>query len=209
MNQTSEVTERWALDAFQECGALLEGHFVLASKRHTGHYVDKDAVTPWDSVLDPMCYTMARYYVRRNPQVVVGLATAGIAIARGVGRCLNEMKGDKLEIPVIYADKPSSSDDPGGLVFRRAHKMLVSGKRVLIVEDIATTGGSVKKAMDLVRSCDGELLGIGFLWNRGGVDFGVPSFSLITKQFPSYASDECPLCAKGVEYNTDVGHAAA
>ena len=107
-------------------------------------------------------------------------------------------KGQKLQVHT------------GRLVFARGYDKLIPGKKVLVVEDILTTGGSAKKVVEAVRACGGEVVGLGVLCNRDNVkaeDVGdVPElFALTNVQMESWPEKECPLCIEGVSINTEVG----
>jgi orotate phosphoribosyltransferase len=136
--------------------------------------------------------------------VVIAPVEGGINLSQGVARHLTKMTGRKVFS--TYADKEGKA-----LVIKRGYGKYITGKRVLVVDDVFTTGGSVKELIKLVRSLNGEIIGVGGLCNRGGVkaiDLGEgisEFFTLVSIHMADYDEAECPLCAKGVPINTEVG----
>ena len=183
----------------QKSGAILNGHFVLASGRHSDTFVNKDAVFPDTRATRRLCRFVANrvYRLANFPQVVVGPVAGGVA--------LSQWTGHHLEIPAVYADK-----DDDGFILKRGYDEIVRGKKVLIVEDILTTGGSVKKVIEAVEQCGGEVVAVAVLCNRGNVtkhDIGrnIPILALTRIRADSWSEADCKLCANGVPVSTDVG----
>jgi orotate phosphoribosyltransferase len=167
---------------FVESGALLEGHFLLASGRHSARYIEKFRILEQPRITSRLCGELARRFAGQNVQCVVGPITGGIILAFEVGR--------QLGCRAVYAER---DEDGRGFALRRGFR-LEPGERVLVVEDIVTTGGSALKVVDLVRAAGAEVVGVGLLCDRSGgnVDFGVPVEALLQLDIQSYAADEVP-----------------
>ncbi len=191
-----------ALEIFKRTGALLDGHFVLASGRHSGQYMNKDAIYSFPDEVARLCWGIALACAPSPIDVVAGPEKGGIILSQWVAHHLIESVGQKVR--AVYAEK-----DGDGFVFRRGYDKLVAGKRVLLVEDVITTGGSIKKVVQAVRALGGNPIGIGALCNRGGVEaeaLGVPDLhALANHTFLTWEADACPLCKNGTPVNTEVG----
>ena len=181
----------------ESSGALIrDSHVVYASGRHGRAYVNKDAVYPDTAAISGLCGLMAAAARACEPEVVCGPALGGIILAQWVGH--------HLGLPAVYAEKV---DD--GMALRRGYDRLVRGRRVLVVEDVVNTGGSVQQAIAAVRVAGGEVVAVAALCNRGGVTaeaLGVPVLqALLEVRLDSWPAAECPLCRDGVPVNLDVG----
>ena len=173
---------------FRESGALREGHFILASGRHSPLYLEKFQVLQRPAETERLCSAIAAWARSLDVATIAGPTTGGIILAHEVAR--------QLGVRAIYAER---CEDGKGREFRRGFA-LRRGERVLVVDDIMTTGGSVHETIDAVRSAGGEVAGAAVLVDRSGgaalVD--VPIEALWRLEIPSYVAAECPLCAKGV-----------
>lgn len=175
----------WVRDIFIRSGALLHGHFLLTSGRHSGGYLEKFNVLQHPQYTDLMCRALADHFRADRVDTVVGPATGGILLASATARHLGTR--------AIFTERVD-----GHMTFRRGFA-LREGERVLVVEDIVTTGGSVREVLEVVRAGGGVPVGVGLLVNRGGVRFDVPhTFALLNLDIATYAPGECPLCADGV-----------
>ncbi|HEX8236011.1 MAG TPA: orotate phosphoribosyltransferase [Abditibacteriaceae bacterium] len=183
-----QSTDEPSLDAsqvealFVQSGALLEGHFLLASGRHSARYIEKFRILEQPRITSRLCEELARRFADQNVQCVVGPVTGGIILAFEVGR--------QLGCRAVYAER---DEDGRGFTLRRGFR-LEPGERVLVVEDIVTTGGSALKVVELVRGAGAEVVGVGLLCDRSGgnVNFGVPVEALLQLDIQSYAPDEVP-----------------
>ncbi len=175
------------LRLFREAGAILEGHFQLTSGRHSGRYLEKFALLQWARYTEPLCRMIADHFRDAGVQVVAGPTTGGIILAYEVGRLLG-VRG-------IFAEK----DHNGGRSFQRGFR-IEPGERVLVVDDILTTGSSIREVLDAVARSGGEVVGVGVLADRtaGKVDFGVPLYACLSLEIESYPPDDCPLCRAGL-----------
>lgn len=181
-----------------DAGAVITGsHVVYTSGRHGSAYVNKDAVYPQTQRVAELCRLLAESTRALGPEVVCGPALGGIILSQWTAHHLGAL--------AVYAEKLPE----GGLALRRGYDSLVAGRRVLVVEDVVNTGGSVREAVGAVREAGGEVVAVAALCNRGGVtagDLDVPAvLSLVELSLDSWAAAECPLCRDGVPVNTDVG----
>lgn len=171
---------------FKQSNALLEGHFLLTSGRHSGQYFEKFELLQKPELTERVCRQLAAHFQDAKIDVVVGPAVGGILLAHEIAKALGtraiftERVGQRMEL-------------------RRGFK-IQPGERVLVVEDVVTTGGSVQEVLDVVRETQGEVAGVGLLVDRSahGADFGVLTVALYRLIAESYAPEECPLCAEGV-----------
>ena len=174
-------------EIFEKSGAILRGHFLLASGRHSPIYWEKFRVLQFPSYTEQLCRLIADHFRQQQIQVVAGPTTGGIIVAFEVAR--------QLGVRGIFAEKAKT----GERTFRRGFAVN-PGERVLVVDDIMTTGGSIGEVMTAVNEQGGTIIGIGVLVDRSeqGVDFGVPLFSCHRSITPNYSPQDCPLCAAQV-----------
>lgn len=167
----------------QETGALMEGHFLLTSGRHSKNYVEKFRLLELPWATEKVGQGLAEAFKDSGVEVVVGPMTGGILLAHETGKVLGTR--------AIFTEREN-----GKMIFRRGFE-IQPGEKVLIVEDIVTTGGSVREVMDAVKEQGGDIVGVGLMVDRssGQAEFGVPTKSLLSLNIPSYSQEECPLCA--------------
>ena len=175
------------LKLFKDSGALLTGHFKLTSGRHSDVYYEKFTLLKNPAICTVICKVMADHFKDLGAVTVVGPTTGGIIIAYDVARYLG--------IESIYAEPGENSR-----VFKRGFS-LEKGQKVIIVDDVLTTGRSIREVIELVNSYGAEIVGIGELLDRSGgeVKFDYPFFPLATVSADSWEPSECPLCARGEE----------
>ena len=182
---------------------LTNGHFVYVSAKHGDKYINKDAIYPHAKLVRSLAKMWAEDFKNSGVEVVVGPAMGGVILSHDTATELSKIL--KKDIPGVYAEK----DGDGGFIFTRGYGEFVKGKRVLVVEDVLTTGGSVKKVIDLTREAGGKLIGLAVIANRGGVkakDVGVTKMdALINLEFNAMEPKDCTLCNSGVPVNTNVG----
>jgi len=173
---------------FRESGALREGHFILASGRHSSLYLEKFQVLQHPADTERLCGAIAVWARSLGVDSVAGPTTGGIILAHELAR--------QLGVRAIYAERREGAP---GREFRRGFAV-APGERVLVVDDIMTTGGSVQETIDAVRSAGGAIAGAAVLVDRSGgaSRLDVPVHTLWRLDIPSYAPAECPLCAKGI-----------
>lgn len=192
-----------SLKLFEQCSAILtNNHFVYTSGKHGANYVNKDAVYPHTAIISALCQQIAEQ-CPQNIDVVAGPTVGAVIISQWVAHYLSQKQGRDI-LAVFAEENPDKTR-----VFRRGYDKLIAGKQVLIVEDILTTGGSVKAVVAAVKNLGGTVAGIFALCNRGQVISAmvgdVPLQSLVQLQFEMWDAAACPLCAKGVPVNTQIG----
>lgn len=180
------ITSDEVLKIFEESGALLKGHFRLTSGRHSNQYMQCAKVLQYPQHAARLGEELAQAWKDHGVEVVIGPAMGGILVAHEVGRAL----GTK----VLFTEREN-----GVMTLRRGFELL-PGQKVLVVEDVITTGGSVKEVLEVVRKLGAEPVGVGVLVDRSGgkVDFGLSHISLLKLQIESFESENCPLCAAGI-----------
>jgi len=196
---------RYAYILGQAKAVVSDGHFVYTSGLHGNTYVNKDALYPHTVYVEMICEEFAIRFFNSDVDVVVGPAMGGIILSNRTAHHLCGFAGSK--VLGVYAEK---SADGSEFVIRRGYGALIPGKNVLVVEDILTTGGSVRKVVNAVRALGGNVVGVGAICNRGGVsasDVGdVPRLEcLIDVKLDSWSPQDCPMCKSGVPVNTELG----
>jgi len=200
------MNQQEVLEILRKTGAVItDSHIVYTSGKHGTAYVNKDAIYPHTKQTSELCRAIAEEFCRYRIEAVVAPAVGAIILSQGVAYHLSELTG--REVLGVYADKVQNFD--GEFVIKRGYDKLIAGKFVLVVEDIITTGGSVKRVIAEVRRVSGSIVGVAALCNRGGVtarDLGVQDlFSLANVKLDAWDEAECKLCAQGIPVNTDVG----
>jgi len=176
------------LDIFKESDALLEGHFLLSSGKHSDVYYEKFNILRKPHLCEKVCIEMAKSFEKDNVELVIGPTTGGIIIAYEVAK--------HLGVDAIYAE---SAEGGEGRILKRGFN-IESGTRVLIVDDVLTTGTSVFEVIDLVNRYDATIVGIGEFLDRSGgkVKFDYPFKPLATVAADAWEVKDCPLCKKNV-----------
>lgn len=177
------MQEEEILAEFRASQALLEGHFILSSGRRSAHYLQCARVLAEPMRASRLAAALAAKFprdVRSAIEIVVSPAMGGIIIGHEMGRALG--------VEAIFVERPE-----GTFELRRGFT-LNPGQKVLLVEDVVTTGLSSRQAMDAVREAGGEIVAACSLVDRsaGEADMGVPYFPLVSLSFPTYAEDELP-----------------
>jgi orotate phosphoribosyltransferase len=166
-------------------GALLEGHFRLTSGLHSSGYLQCALVLQHPREAEACGEEIAAKVRDLNPHVVLSPALGGIVIGQEVGRALG--------VRAIFAERQD-----GKLTLRRGLS-LDAGERVLVVEDVVTTGGSTRETMEVARAAGATVVGAAAIIDRGGgqQNLDVPFHALATISLPTYQPESCPLCAAG------------
>jgi len=174
-----------AMKIFEMAGAVKEGHFLLTSGLHSPVYWEKFRILQYPNYTEKLCQLIAQHFeeLELKVELIAGPTTGGIIVAFETAR--------QMGVKGIFAEK-----EEGIRVFRRGFN-IAPDERVLIVDDILTTGSSIRGTMSAVRKLGGVVIGVGVLVNRsaGEIDFGVPLFSCVRSAAAVYRADECPLCA--------------
>src|ERR1700687_3972768 len=176
-----------ALSLFRRAGAYLEGHFRLSSGLHSPGYMQSALVLQNPADAAAAGSALASKGEDLRPAVVLSPALGGIIIGHEVARALG--------VRALFAER---SGNPPALGLRRGFA-LHPGERVLVVEDVFTTGGSTRETMEVARAAGADVVGAAAIVDRSGgaIDFGVPYKTLITLSLPTYDLERCPLCAQG------------
>ena len=195
-------------EIMEKCGAIItNSHIVYTSGKHGSAYVNKDDIYPHVAYVGELCRALGDWFVEDDVDAIIAPAIGGTILAPWTAFQMSAMLS--REVLSLYAEK--GPDDT--FVIKCRYDLLIPKKRILVVEDVVTTGGSVRKVVNAVRALDGNVIGVSVICNRGGVDnAGVGNVSklhsLIDVQMDAYEADECPLCKSGVPINTNVGKGA-
>jgi len=179
------VTAESVLDTFRRVGALLEGHFRLTSGLHSPGYLQCALVLQHPREAEACGAAIADKVRGQAPAAVLSPALGGIVIGQEVARALG--------IRAIFAERQE-----GVLTLRRGFS-LTPGERVLVVEDVVTTGGSTRETIEVARAAGAEVTGAAAIIDRSGGQqrLDVPFSALATIALPTYPPESCPLCAQG------------
>lgn len=194
------------VDILKKVGAVItDDHFVYTSGKHGSVYINKDALYPHTQETSQVCRIMAEMFKDKDVEVVVGPALGGIILSQWVARHLSQMKG--MEVFGIYTEK----DETDNQVLRRGYDQVIKGKKVLVVEDLTTTGGSVKKVVDTVRAAGAEVVAVCVMVNRdpnhvNEASVGAPFVAADVLEAQAFDEAVCPFCKANRPINTKVGH---
>jgi orotate phosphoribosyltransferase len=179
--QQSEV-----LDIYRKAGALIDGHFRLSSGLHSDRYLQSALVLQFSEFAAALGEAIADRTRHLQPTVVLSPALGGIVIGQEAGRALGTR--------AIFAERQD-----GALVLRRGFT-LSPGDRVLVVEDVITTGGSTRETIEVATAAGADVLGAAAIIDRGNdaARLNLPLYALAHLDVPTYQADSCPLCARGV-----------
>lgn len=199
------MTEQEVLEILENVGAFRSGHFVYTSGRHGDSYINKDALYTHTHELSRLCKAVAERFKDKGVEVVVGPAVGAAILSQWVAYHLTDLTG--REVYATFADK----DGQGGFVVKRGYEKTIQGKKTLVVEDLTTTGGSLKKVVETARAQGADVVAAVVICNRGNVqkeDVGNPPefVAMVNVQLDSWAETECELCETGIPVNTDIGH---
>jgi orotate phosphoribosyltransferase len=180
------MTREALLDMFRRSGALLEGHFRLTSGLHSPGYLQCALVLQHPRQAEALGAALAERTRELRPTLVLSPALGGIVIGQEVGRALG--------VRAIFAER-----EDGSLTLRRGF-VVGEADRVLVVEDVLTTGGSTRETMRVATAAGGHVVGAASIVDRSGgaAHVDVPFASLLSIDLPTYEPDRCPLCAQGL-----------
>lgn len=207
-----------------DLGVLItNSHIVYTSGKHGTAYFNKDGIYPHTEVTSRVCGIIASWFKHDDVQVVAAPAIGGVILSQWIAYHMSTRHGQRpaivkkypglhvikpvdhhREVLAVYAEKSET-----GFIIKRGYDQLLTGRNVLVMEDVLTTGGSVVKVVEATRACGGNVIGVGALCNRGGVTaetLGVPKLeSLVNISLDSWDAKACPLCKDNVPINTTVG----
>lgn len=181
------LTEVEILQIFKKTESLFEGHFLLTSGRHSDKYFQCAKVLQYPKYIEQLCSIIANHFNDYEIDAVISPAIGGLVVGQEVAR--------QLKKKFIFAERENKN-----LTLRRGFS-LNEGEKVLVCEDVVTTGGSVFEVIDIVKNNNAKVAGVGFIVDRsnGKVNFGFPQISTLKMEVISYLPDECPLCEQGLE----------
>lgn len=176
------LTDNQVLEIFTKTEALLSGHFLLTSGRHSDKYFQCAKVLQYPHYTEQVCTNIAEYFRDFEIDTVISPAMGGIIVGNEVARQLGKRS--------IFTEREEKI-----MTLRRGFT-LDKDEKVLICEDVVTTGGSVFEVIEIVKSYGAEIIGVGFIVDRsnGKVNFGFPQKSTLTVEVISYPAEDCPLC---------------
>jgi orotate phosphoribosyltransferase len=180
------MTDAQVLDLFRHSGALLEGHFKLSSGLHSDRYLQSALVLQYPDFAEQLGRALAERTAHLQATAVLSPALGGIVIGQEVGRA--------LQVRALFAERQD-----GTLTLRRGFT-LDPADRVLIVEDVITTGGSTRETIAVAEAAGAQVVGAASIIDRGsdGSRLDVPLQSLVTMQVAAHDPASCPMCARGV-----------
>lgn len=179
------MTQQEVLDVYEKTGALLSGHFLLSSGLHSDRYLQSALVLQQPAIATKICAALADHFKDTKIDVVIAPALGGVFVSHETARALG--------VRALFAERVN-----GELILRRGFT-INAGERVLVVEDVITTGKSTRETIEVVRKAGGVVVAAGALIDRSGgkAELGVPYRSLVTLDVPAYQPDACPLCKAG------------
>jgi orotate phosphoribosyltransferase len=180
------MTDHEVLNIFRETEALLEGHFQLTSGLHSPQYFQCAKVLQYPRHMERLCGEIAAHFHGTAFDAVIAPALGGIVVGQEVGR--------RLGLRTMFTERKD------GLMQLRRGFSVAPGERILVCEDVVTTGGSVEEVLRIVKDREAQPAGVGFLVDRSGgkVRFDTPDqFALLHMDVVAYAPERCPLCSAG------------
>ena len=183
------LSNQRVLEILTEAGVLLEGHFLLTSGRHSNKYMQCAKIFCNSKYSRELCADLAAQFSGFAVDIVVGPAMGAVLMSYEVSA--------QLGVPNFFTEREN-----GKMTLRRGFS-IPKGARVLVVEDVVTTGGSVFEVIELLKAMGAEVVGVGVIVDRTGssggtIDFGVPFKAVTSVSIESYEADNCPLCKAGM-----------
>lgn len=187
-------------------GAIMpQSHFVGVSGRHMDTYITKDALFPHVLEVEKVCQMFAEQNKDLHPEVVAAPALGGIILAQGTAYALSKIYGK--EVLAVFTEKTAEN----GQIFTRGYDKYIAGKKVLVLEDLTTTGGSVMKVIESVKGAGGDVVGVSVMVNKDPEHvtsdlLRAPLRALGKLAVKTFEAGECPLCRDNIPVNTQFGH---
>jgi len=178
--------DNMVIDTLKEVNALLEGHFLLSSGKHSNRYCQCAKLLQYPDKAEKVLKLVAEKVKDLQIDLVVGPAMGGIIVAYELGRQLGK--------PAIFTERVE-----GVMSLRRGFEIL-PGQKILITEDVVTTGKSSLETVEVIKSFGGEVIGIACIADRTTTDVGLPVYGAVKLQIEAWDKENCPLCASGIEY---------
>lgn len=174
------------MELFEQSGAVLHGHFILTSGLHSDTYMQCAKLFEQGEIAQELCALAAEKVKKYNADVIVSPAVGAIIFGYELSK--------QLGVPNMFAER----EKDGNFALRRGFE-LKAGSRVIVAENVVTTGGSVKEVIELIERMGSTVVAVAEIVDRSGgrVDFGVPNESLLRIDVKTYAQGECPMCKAG------------
>lgn len=180
------MTQNKVLEIFRQNNALLEGHFKLSSGLHSGKYLQCALVLKNPTVAEKLCRELAGRFKNTAVDIVAGPALGGVVLSYELAR--------QLGVPSLFTER-----DKDGIMTLRRGFTIAKGAKILLCEDVLTTGKSTNETRKVIESADGTIVGIAALIDRSdGINFDVPFETLAKIEVPAYSPENCPLCKQGL-----------
>jgi len=185
MQEVPSVNQQEILDIYKKTGALLSGHFLLSSGLHSERYLQSALVLQQPDIATQLCAQLATHFKGQRVEAVIAPALGGVFVSHETARALG--------VRALFAERVN-----GELTLRRGFTIR-PGERVLVVEDVITTGKSTRETINVVHRAGGMVIGAAALVDRSGgkAELGVPYRSLVTLDVPAYSAESCPMCKAG------------
>ncbi len=179
------MTSEQILQHFQDTNALLEGHFLLSSGLHSPKYLQCALALQYPADAEKFGHAIAAHFVNENIQTVASPAIGGLVIGYATAAALNTR--------FLWTERQN-----GEMTLRRGFSLKL-GERILVVEDVITTGGSTRECIAALEAAGGKVVAAASIIDRsnGTADVGVPRIALVSLDVPTYTEDQCPMCSGG------------
>jgi len=180
------LSQEEVLGILKRVDAIKEGHFKFTSGLHGSIYIQCALLLKEPALSEKVCGAIAEHFRPEQPDLVVGPALGGIIVAYEVAR--------QLGVPGLFTEREN-----GKMTLRRMFQVQ-PGQKVLVVEDVITTGGSSQEVVELMEGCGAKVVGVGSIVDRsnGRARISVPYYSLLTLKIDNYDPADCPLCKQGI-----------
>ncbi len=194
------------IDILKKTGSIIEnGHFVGTSGRHMSTYINKNLLLTNPIYSSKVGKLLAEKVKNKKIEIVVAPAVAGITLGQWTAYHLSKL--NKKIVLSVYTEKDAKNNQ----IFKRGYDLLVKNRKTLIIEDIVTTGGSVKKVIKSIKKAGGTISAVCVMVNKdpemvNSKTFGVPFIALSEYKVKSYEPKNCPFCKNGIAFNTNFGH---
>jgi orotate phosphoribosyltransferase len=195
----AEVREKIHLEILKRTGAYhANDHVLLPSGQHTSEYIEKTLVTTEPSFTEGLGAVIAKHFAPWPVDVVLSTGPGALILSHCVARA------HPSRPIVVYGTKGLSGGKRRVTLPVEFQRLIREGTKVLLIEDLVSTGTTLSLLIDLVEEVGAHVVGVGCLWRRTSVELdGKPVFSLVSRDFPTYDPDECPFCRKGVPLNEE------
>ncbi len=176
------------IEIFEKTQGFLEGHFLLSSGLHSSQYFQCARVLQYPQYAEELAEDIAGHFTNKNIDLVIAPAVGGLIIGHEVARV--------MKTRFVFTERSKETDE---MVLRRGFDF-EEGEKALVIEDVLTTGRSIREILKLIQKEGSEVVGIGFIIDRSNnsVKFGIPKYAIFELPAIIYQPTECPLCEKGL-----------